>query len=449
MNDFKVDREYVEIYPINWTEINHDFVQKMFRTRSFDKLKEISFYIHIPFCPVICPFCTFNKRLFNKKLYIRYIEALKKEILMFKSHPDFEDRKVTAIYFGGGTGSMLIPEDTQDILFLLYDNFPISSKAEITMECYPTTIDHDKLLKYKEMGVNRISIGTQSFDKENLRNIGRINTYSVNKTVIQEAKEIGFEKITVDLMYRFPNQTIDDLLMKDLEILIEINVDGISSYSLEVEATPLEKKLSEMPSDEIDKKMFYLVGEFLEQHGYRRFAQPDFAKPGKECRYVLNAWKAPQQLLLGFGAGAHTHYFGGYMWANIYPVEKYIEIVSKGYFPGVLGTYVSDDELMHKYIVLGVRCLEVDKNIFEKMFGASIEDYFYLQIKDLVDFGWIEEKSDRYVVTKEGLWYIDNISKKFYSKYNMGEKQPWGKNLYNFVPLNFYKSKEGGDKNEV
>jgi len=223
-----------------------------------------------------------------------------------------------------------------------------------------------------------------------------------------------------------------------MEILVEASPDGVSTYSLEVEATPLERKLSEMPSDKKDKEMFYLIGDFLEAHGYRRFAQPDFAKPGKECKYVLNAWKAPQQLLLCFGAGAHTHYFEGHVWANIYSVEKYIEVVNEGYFPGVLGAYVPKEELIHKYMVLGVRCLEIDKNIFKKMFGISIDEYFVSQIKDLINVGWLMEKSDRYVITKEGLWYIDNISKKFYSNSNIGEKQPWGKNLYNFVPYRFY-----------
>lgn len=437
----KIDREYVEIYPVNWDNITQEMVNKIFITRSFEKLDEISLYVHIPFCPQICPFCKFNVMLYSHSLYKEYIKALKKEISFYRGHPDVQNRKVTVIFFGGGTASMLIPEDVAKLLNLIRDIFHTSKDTEITIECHPNTISKEKLQCYKDMGVNRITIGVQSFQDENLKAIGRNHTAKHNEEILHKAIDMDFDKVSIDLMYRLPHQSFENLKY-DLEKVKEFLPDSISAYSLEPEARPLEEKLSEMPGGKMDQKMFYYIGDFLKELGYHRFTQPDFSKPNKECKYVLNAWEAPQQLLLGFGAGAHTHYFGGYVWANIYPVKKYIELIDKGYFPGIMGSLVSKEELMAKYLVLGVRHLNVNKMKFKDMFGVGIEDQFSKPIEELLNYRWIENDGEKYIITRRGLWYIDNVSKKFYSKANIGKKQPWCKNLYNFVPHTFYKIKE-------
>lgn len=434
----KVDREYVEIYPINWRNINQKMVDKIFSTRSFGFLKEISLYVHIPFCPIICPFCKFNISKYEPLIYQKYIKALQKEISFFKNHPDLNKRVVTAIYFGGGTGSMLSPREIEAILNLMNNVFSISTKAEITVECHPSTVDYKKLKEYKKVGINRVSLGIQSFQDENLKSIGRTHTAQQNEKLLKDAFKIGFNCVAMDLMYRLPNQDFKNLKF-DLNKIKELSPDGISVYSLEPEATPLERKASEMPSEKVDREMFYFIGDFLEDIGYHRFMQPDFSKPGKECGYVLNAWKAPQQVMIGFGAGANTHYFGGHVWANIYPVKSYIETIEKGYFPGVMGVNVSLEELGAKYMVLGVRHLSIEKKVFKDMFGKSISKIFNSKIKKLKNLKWIFEDKEYYKITREGMYYIDNISKEFYTKANKGKGQPWLKGLYNYTPKTFYK----------
>jgi len=438
MKNIKVDREYTEIYPVNWQNVNQKMVDKIFSSRSFDSIKEISLYIHIPFCPTICPFCKFNVSKYESSIYQKYLNALKEEISLFKNHPDLQNRVVTAIYFGGGTGSMLAADDIYEILNLTSNIFPISKKVEITVECHPGTVNFRKLKDYQKAGVNRISLGIQSFQDQNLRNIGRTHTAQQNEKLLKEALKIGFNCVAMDLMYRFPNQDFENLKF-DLNKIKKLSPDGISVYSLEPEATPLERKTSEMPSEEVDRKMFYFVGDFLESIGYCRFMQPDFSKPGKECKYVLNAWKAPQQLMIGFGAGANTHYFGNHVWANVYPVKSYVEAVEKGYFPGVMGIGVPLEELETKYMVLGARHLSIEKRGFEAMFKKSISDKFNSEINRLKKLKWIKEENSYYKITREGLYYIDNISKTFYSKANKGEGQPWLKGLYNYIPKRFYK----------
>ncbi len=150
MKNIKVDREYIEIYPINWRNVNQKMVDKIFSSRSFDFIKEISIYVHIPFCPTICPFCKFNISKYEPLIYQKYLGVLKKEISLFKNHPDLRNRIVTAIYFGGGTGSMLTPTDIDAILNLISKIFKLSDKTEITVECHPSTVNANKLKEYKK-----------------------------------------------------------------------------------------------------------------------------------------------------------------------------------------------------------------------------------------------------------------------------------------------------------
>lgn len=438
MKNIKVDREYIEIYPVNWRKVNQKMVDRIFSTRSFNFIKEISLYIHIPFCPTICPFCKFNITRWESLIYQKYLNVLRKEVSFFRNHPDLQDRTVTAIYFGGGTGSMLAPNEVHEILNQIYNAFPISNKVEVTVECHPNTVNPKKFRDYKKAGVNRLSLGIQSFQDKNLRSIGRNHTAQQNTRLLLEALKIDFNCVAMDLMYRLPNQDLENLKF-DLNKIKKLSPHGISAYSLEPEATPLETKISEIPSDKVDKEMFYFIGDFLENIGYHRFMQPDFSKPGKECKYVLNSWRAPQQLMIGFGAGAHTHYFGGHVWANVYPVKTYIDALEQNFFPGVMGVNVPLDELKSKYMVLGARALSIKKENFRKAFGENINDKFNSEIKSLIKLGWLKEEANCYKITREGLYFIDNISKVFYSHINKGEGQPWLKGLYNFIPKRFYK----------
>ena len=430
MKSIQVDREYIEIYPINWEIISQNTVNKIFSVRSFDEIRNISLYVHIPFCPIICSFCKFNVAKYDLLTCKNYIEAIKKEILLYKNHIDLKGRKVTAVYFGGGTGSMLNPKEVEQILNLINKVFSINKEVEVTVECHPSTVNFQKFRDYKKAGTNRVSLGIQSFQDQNLKAIGRTHTASFNEKILKAALKTGFNCVVMDLMYRLPNQTLENLEF-DLKKIKEFSPDGVSVYSLEIEATPLEKRAQEIPSEDIDKKMFYFMGDFLENTGYHRFMQPDFSKPGKECKYVLNGWKAPQQLVLGFGAGAHTHYFGGHVWANIYPVKNYLKAINNGYFPGIMGINVPVNELMAKYMVLGVRGITTSKIQFKKIFKKEIEKKFEKEIKTLERLKWLKDVGNHYKVTKKGLYYMDNISKIFYSSKNKGQGQPWLKGLYN------------------
>ncbi len=432
-----VDREYIEIYPVNWRTVDQEFVSDLFTSESHERLNEISIYVHVPFCPVLCPFCKFNICEYDNLLYKDFATAINREVSLFRDHPDVRGRKVTAVYFGGGTGSMLRPNEAQSFLDTIAGIFQIDDGVEITMEGHPNTFSERRFREFKEAGINRVSIGIQSFQDKNLQEIGRNHSAERNFRVLVAALNTGFRSIAIDLMYRLPNQDFDNLDY-DLKMIERLQPDSVSAYSLEPEATELEVKLPLMPEDKQDQEMFYYVGDFLEGIGLRRYMQPDFAKSGKESRYVVNAWRAPQQLMLGIGPGAHTHYFGGHVWANVYPVEAYINAVNKGLPPAVMGTEVTPRELMSKYMVLGVRSLQIKKQPFENLFGAEVRNIFGREIALLKDAGWLEETEAYYQLSRNGIYFVDNISKVFYSSDNEGEIQPWGKNLYTHIPKRFY-----------
>lgn len=427
----KVDREYVEIYPLNWHPLSEESVHDIFAGQSHPLLRSLCVYVHIPFCTVICPFCAFNKRMYRADLYEHYVNSLIKELRFYQDHLDSANRSIQSIYFGGGTGSVLWPKHVRLILDEIRSIFKISSSAQITMECYPTTLNKYKLNEYLRAGINRISIGLQTFDESFLNKNNRGDSIGTFSEVCKATRDVGFDNLRLDIMYRLPGQTMDDL-RQDLDKFIELEPDGISTYSLEVEGLSSERLFSSLPDDDIDREMFYFIGEYLSRQGYERFAQPDFSIPGREDQYVLNAWAAPQGLLLGLGAGAQTHQFGGHIYANICSIERYISEVESGHFPGVVGAKLDTEELQHKYLVLGVRCLRISKSKFHSLFQKDIDAVFKEELDIAVDRGWLSNNGDEYLVTSDGLWYIDNLSKLFYSNSNMPEFQPRGKNLIQY-----------------
>lgn len=359
-SDTEVDREYVEAYPLNWNAANQELINTIFSSRSYNGIDEVSVYIHNPFCPKVCAFCNFNVVEYDSKLYKSYLNALSAELQMYRNHPDIEGKRVTAVYFGGGTGSMLRPSDVGKLLNSVSDIFTVDPDAEVTVECHPNTVGERRFQEFQSAGANRVTLGLQSFNDDNLTAIGRDHTADKNRRILAEALAAGFRNVGMDIMYRLPNQDIENLL-RDLEVIAEFFPDTVSAYSLESDGTGLSGEKSKIPSDVVDREMFYLVGDFLKAKGYGRYMQPDFALPGKECRYVVNAWQAPQKLLLGLGAGANTHYFGGHSWTNVYPVIEYIKAIYSGCSPIVSGNSVDTEELKAKYMVLGVRGISIGK----------------------------------------------------------------------------------------
>lgn len=423
-----IEREYIEIYPVDWTPLDATTVANVFSTRSLDGLRELTLYLHIPFCPELCAFCGFNKTSFRETAYREYVDCLTQELRSYRSHPDLEGRTVNAIYVGGGTGSMLEPDDLDRLVAEIAAVFPVAAGCELTIESHPNTLDATKLGRYAAAGVNRLSIGVQSFVDRKLQAINRSNTAARNEEVYLEAKAAGIDKISIDLMYRLPHETMDEL-DHDLAKVAELRPTNVSCYSLIVEGTAFERVFPTLPDLQVETEMFVHLRETLTGVGYEQWSLADFCVPGGMTRYNLNYWRAPQTLLLGLGAGAHTHYFGGHTWANIYSVGGYMSAVRAGAFPGIAGQAVAREEVMRRYVVLGVHCLSVDCEPFRALFGHDLVDVFESELADLCRRGWLEVDGDTLRLTPTGELYINNVGQRFFSDACRGQGQPWSKGL--------------------
>ena len=286
-------------------------------------MKKLGIYIHIPFCKKKCHYCDFISFAGKQELIEQYINSLKREIENYKTNK--KEYLIETIYFGGGTPSYIASKYIIGILQELKQKFNISKNAEITIEANPGTVDEQKLYDYYNAGINRISFGLQSTKSELLKLVGRIHTYSSFLDAYNLARKVGFKNINVDLMIGLPVQTLEDI-EKDIEKVIELKPEHISVYSLIVEeGTIIEQKIKNkeiyLPSENLERKMYWKVKEKLQENGYQHYEISNFAKKGFESKHNMSCWN--QEEYIGFGLAAHS-YIDNKRYSNTENLEDYI-----------------------------------------------------------------------------------------------------------------------------
>lgn len=397
------------------------------------KPKNITLYFHVPYCKFICNMCPFTHEIAKEKEILTYAEAIIKEMEFYSNHQMIKDVVVTSIYFGGGTASLLPVEAVKAILDKVFLIFDVKTDCQITVECHPKTVDERYLSGIKQVGVNRVSFGIQSFNQHMLESLSLHQDAINNIGIINIAKKVGFTTIAADLMYNFPNQTLDDL-EQDIEIATNLGIQNLSLYAID----PSVRDLSIDQNDiEYEKKMFYKIYSSLTDKGYIQAAQPDYTLPFYENQQIIDLWGAPQSLNLGFGAGAFSESFNGFTWANIHDPNEYIKCINSNQIPILMGKKWGKDEEISRFAALGVRSLKLDLKKFEKIFDVDFCGIFKYEIELLKYYGYIEINDNNLIVSEKGKFYIDNISKMFFSFCNRGKTQLWGCNLRNVVPQNY------------
>ncbi len=321
-----------------------------------------SVYIHIPFCKSICSYCDFCKFLYNEEWAQSYLNALKNEIYEY-----YEGDTVKTIYIGGGTPSSLSLDDI-NYLFKILDVFKKNENAEITFECNINDINKDLLMLLKEKGVNRISIGIESFDSVNLRFLNRKHDKNMIKNNIKLAKKY-FKNINVDLIYALPTETMH-IFKKDVKEILALDVTHISTYSLIIEEhTVLFNKNIKNIDEDLDAKMYKYICKKLRRKGYQHYEVSNFAKEGYPSRHNLTYWNNEEYY--GFGLGAHG-YLSKIRYENTRNFNKYLKGEYK--FNELL---VSTQEEMENEIILGLRKLNgVNICEFNKKYGVDILEVF-------------------------------------------------------------------------
>ena len=256
---------------------------------------ELELYLHIPFCVKKCAYCDFLSAPADESVRAGYVEALKGEIRRQKALG--ADRRVTSVFIGGGTPSILEGTQTAELLESVYDSFRIDAHAEITIECNPCTLTKDKLSCYRRQGVNRLSIGLQSTDNRELKMLGRIHTYEEFLESFSLARETGFGNLNVDLMSALPGQTRESW-QKTLKQVLALKPEHISAYSLIIEeGTPFYDRFGPgageeylLPDEDTERQMYYDTRDLLKAEGYERYEISNYARPGFACRHNLGYW---------------------------------------------------------------------------------------------------------------------------------------------------------------
>lgn len=365
--------------------------------------KDIGIYIHIPFCKSKCHYCNFFSSSNKDGLISEYIDAVCKEII--DNTEILSQRNITSIYFGGGTPSYIpsiYVKQVLDILNLFLDK---DKNIEVTLEVNPGTITKEKLQEYKNSGINRLSIGLQSTFDDILKSIGRIHNLKDFKDTLKMVHEIGFENISVDLMYPLPNLTLAKL-KSTLEYVVSLeNIKHISIYNLEIhEGSKLDFLIKEgyleMADEEEEYKMHEYINEFLETKGFKQYEISNYAKEGYTSKHNLNYWN--QGEYIGVGSGASS-FIDGTRYKNIEDIEKYILNINSN------STVIKEKEqldkldLMKEYVILNLRKTSgiVINNFFSK-FDTSIFEIFGIELKELKEKELIDINEKNIHLTKRG-----------------------------------------------
>ncbi len=347
--------------------------------------KNLGIYIHIPFCVKKCNYCDFNSGSFSEEIRNKYIDALCEEI-KFRS-VCFSDRKIDTVFMGGGTPSILIPEQTGRIFDCLRSFYDISDDAEISIESNPGTLDKDKLKAYKTLGINRLSMGLQSFNDNELKALGRIHNERDFLESFSNAREAGFDNINVDLMSAIPHQTLSSFESNLLK-LKKLSPEHVSIYSLIIEEnTPFYDMKLDLPGEEDERQMVHMIPEILTD--YCQYEISNYSKKGYECKHNIKYWKRDEYL--GFGISSASLIKDEYRFKNISDINNYIDfylnekkndsLTDRFYLNNsdIFEEYeiLKNEDKISEYIILGLRMNEgISLENFENIFGKSIFDIY-------------------------------------------------------------------------
>jgi len=370
-------------------------------------------YLHIPFCTNKCHYCDFNSVVLKGQPVMEYLQALERE--MAQTVQDVAPGTIESIFVGGGTPTVLTPEQMDYFLRSVRTYFPArSSSLEFTMEANPGTVDEEKLAVMKQGGVNRISFGVQSFDNSLLQTIGRIHDTDDVYRSLESARRVGFDNLSIDLMFGLPNQTLEQL-DRTISSALALQLPHYSIYSLKVEENTLFYKLYQrdelpLPDEDTELAMYRLIIDRLQEAGYDHYEISNFARPGYESRHNMTYWR--NEPYYGLGAGAHG-YVRGHRHMNIKGVQPYMK-ACQDRLPRAEQFAVEELEAMEDFMMVGLRMLHgVQEDDFKAQFGVSIEEIFGSVATRLQEQGLLERNEGRYRLTQQGVIYGNDVFSAF------------------------------------
>ncbi len=372
-------------------------------------------YIHIPFCQKKCSYCDFYS-LEKVSQLSNFIDLLCTEITLW-AEKNTDKPSIDTIFFGGGTPSLLLPEQLEKIYTTIQKYFTIEPIVEWTLECNPGTVTLDSLKAYKQIGVNRVSFGVQSFHQNELDFLERIHSPEQAKQAVKDAQKAGFRSVSIDLMYALPNQTLDSW-KSTVEQAIELETNHISAYSLIYEeGTPLYAQYQKgkvIPIDEdIDVDQYYFVNERLSKAGFQQYEVSNYTKPNGECKHNVKYWESEEYI--SFGPSAHGYYNGERYW-NIRSLHSYTQKIESGVLPVSNSEILTKEQRCFEMAFLGLRSTGIDLQRFANEFSIRLEDILKSEIELWKNEKLIEFQNGIVRSTSLGYQLNDAISLKVIAK---------------------------------
>ena len=389
-------------------------------------LRPFSIYVHIPFCRQRCKYCDFNTYATTNLPESEYISAVLCELDYYGALPQWQSRPVSSVYFGGGTPSLLRPSSIGKILEHIHSRFQLQDGAEITLEANPGTTSSDDLSELHHTGVNRISIGAQSFDDGMLKTLGRIHTRDQTYAAVNAAKHAGFTNLSLDLIYGTPSQTLDQLKY-DLEEITKLGTNHISVYGLSIEkSTPFYAEYKngklKLPEEELLISMMQEINSFLPSRGYARYEISNYSQNGFEAKHNQGYWSGIDYL--GLGAGAHGHIMelqgqkriAAIRWSNLVQPAQYIEAACAKGTAVLSQETLTQEQLKFEFILLGLRRIEGIKiQDFEDAFELTLGDAYPGILDVLIGENLLKQEGGYLALSEKGLMLADSVIENFAS----------------------------------
>ena len=365
----------------------------------------IGLYIHVPFCIQKCHYCDFTSYPVKEEEVKRYLFSLQREMGLYFEGLATEQKRLASIYIGGGTPTCLSSGQLFILLEALHKVFKVPESIEFTVEANPGTVTKEKLELLRSFGVNRMSIGTQSFEDHCLKSLGRIHTGEETREAFYLAREAGFDNLSLDLIFALPGQKQEDWL-NTLHKTMELKPEHISAYGLKVEEGTLFYKLYNedkliLPSEDAELEMYQEAIKLLAANGYSQYEISNFAQPGKESKHNLLYWH--NQEYLGLGPGAHS-FLNKTRWANYGDLDLYNNHLKGTTKPVDFEEIVNLKQEMSETLFMGLRLIRgVDLDKFAKRFNISIEKVYGKEINKLTDQGLVVVEKGYLRLTDRGL----------------------------------------------
>ncbi len=366
-----------------------------------------SLYLHIPFCEHKCLYCDFYS-LESLDRRAAFVDALCAEIADFSAC--YRGEPIETIFFGGGTPSLLTPAELERIMLLLHTRFAVQEDAEITLETNPGTVDEAKLRAFRALGVNRLSLGVQSFHEDDLRFLTRIHSADQARSCVAMAQKIGFPSVNLDLIFALPGQTMERW-EENLNEALRLGTDHLSAYSLIVERnTPLARmvdagEVRTLPN-ETEAAMYARTMERLASAGFEHYEVSNYAKPGRRSRHNMNYWT--HEHYLGFGPSAHS-FWDRRRWWNIANLSTYCTALEEGSSPAAGEELLTETELIEETVMLGLRSSGIDLERFRRDFGRDLTIAAKPELEALSSEGLVLLSGTTLRLTDKGFLVCDDI----------------------------------------